>query len=254
MRRLARSLHLRQLAGRLDDWLPHGRRATEYAGFSLVHRRGNSLVARIEHEGSYEPETIGAVAGALGASKSRILVDVGANIGLVSLAVLAAVPDSTVYAFEPAPRQHGLLAETIRRNGLKDRLMLSPLALSDTAGTAAFAIHSSRHAAGDGFRDTGRAGRSRAVRVRTETLDRWWEEHGRPDVAVMKIDTEGSELLILRGGARLLATCRPALFLEIHEANLRVYPFGADDVRREVEAMGYRLEELRPTEFVARPV
>jgi FkbM family methyltransferase len=254
LRGLARSMRLRSLARWMDPYLPHRRRVVEYAGFALVHGRGDSLVERIEKVGEYEPETIRAVVRTLTDSESRILVDVGANIGLVSLAALARVPGATVYAFEPGPRQHRLLAKTIRRNGLEGRLELSPLALSDTAGTARFAVHSSRHAAGDGFVDTGRGGKSRSMRVRTETLDRWWEARSRPDVAVVKIDTEGSELLVLRGASRLVAVCRPVLLLEIHEANLRVYPFGVDDVRREVEAMGYRLEELQPTEFVARPV
>jgi FkbM family methyltransferase len=237
----------------MDPYLPHRRRVVEYAGFALVHGRGDSLVERIETVGEYEPETIHAVVRTLTDSESRVLVDVGANIGLVSLAALATVPEATVYAFEPGPYQRRLLAETIRRNGLEDRLVLSSLALSNTTGTARFAVHTRRHAAGDGFLDTGRGGRSRSVRVRTETLDRWWEANGRPPVAVMKLDTEGSELFVLRGAPALLEHCRPVLFLEIHDENLRVYPYDAADVRRELEQMGYRLEELEETEYVARP-
>jgi len=70
---------------------------------------------------------------------------------------------------------------------------------------------------------------------------------------VMKLDTEGSELFVLRGAPALLEHCRPVLFLEIHDENLRVYPYDAADVRRELEQMGYRLEELEETEYVARP-
>lgn len=253
VRRLGRLLHLRQLAERLDEYLPRRLRETRYVGFALVYSRGNSLVRRIEQVGQYEPETIGALISSLADSETRVLVDVGANIGLVSLATLAAVPDAVVYAFEPGPHQYRLLAETIRRNELEDRLVLSQLALSDSTGAAGFAVHPSPHAAGDGFLDTGRSGRSRSIRVQTETLDRWWDEHGRPAVAVVKIDTEGSEMLVLRGAARVLAACRPVLFLEIHEDNLRAYPFGVDEVYREVEGMGYLLEELADTEFVARP-
>lgn len=238
---------------RVDERLPHGRRTTEYAGFTLVYSRRNSLVERIERWGSYEQATIDAITRALSASASRTLVDVGANIGLVSLAVLATLPDAKVYAFEPGAQQRSLLAETIRRNGLERRLELSPLALSDTAGEARFAVHPSRNAAGDGFRDTGRSGRSRLVTVETETLDAWWEKQGRPEVAVVKLDTEGSELLILRGAAVMIGRCRPVLFLEIQEENLRAYPYSAGDVRHAVESLGYSLEQLARGEFVAVP-
>lgn len=252
-RAVARVGPVRALAQHLDERLPHGRRTVEYFGATLVYRRGDPLVERNERWGGYEHETIAAISRELEATESRILLDVGANIGLISLGVLATVPGASVYAFEPGPRQRALLARTIRRNGLESRIELSALALSDSAGRADFAVHSSRHVAGDGFRDTGRAGRGRVVTVETETLDRWWDGKARPRVAVVKLDTEGSELMILRGGGAMLAQCRPVLFLEIHPVNLRVYPYGPEDVRREVERMGYRFEELSPTEFLARP-
>src|SRR4051812_35668048 len=117
-----------------DERLPHGRRVFRYRDFDVVYRRRGSLVERIEKWGGYEEETVAAIGAELAASEGKTLVDVGANIGLVSLAVLAAVPEANVFAFEPGPDQHGLLAETIRRNGLGNRIALSPLALSDAPG------------------------------------------------------------------------------------------------------------------------
>jgi FkbM family methyltransferase len=43
--------------------------------------------------------------------------------------------------------------------------------------------------------------------VNVVTLDAWAEEEGVRDVAFMKLDTQGSELDIIRGGVRLLASC-----------------------------------------------
>lgn len=245
---------IQRLAERVDARLPHGRRTREYAGFELVYSRRNSLVERLTRFGEYEHGIVSEISRVVAESQRRTLVDVGANIGLVSLAVLAAVPDATIFAFEPGPHQQRLLAETIRRNGLEERLRLSPLALSNEAGRAAFMVHSTRHAAGDGLRDTGRSGRARHVTVRTETLDRWWDANGRPAVDVMKLDTEGSELWILQGARRLLERDRPVLFLEIHDENLRVYPYGSDDVKRWLGGVGYELHALSRADFVAHPV
>lgn len=228
-------------------------RTTEYAGFTLVHRRRNSLVERIHQQGSYEADKIEAIARELASSKTRAFLDVGANIGLISLGVLALVPDAHVYAVEPGPEQFTLLAETIRRNGLADRIDACPLAFSNVAGEATFSVHTSRHAAGDGLLDTGRAGAHRSVSVRTETLDGWWEAEGRPPVAVVKLDTEGSELLVLEGARSFVAECRPTIFVEIHELNVRPYPYGVEDVRRFIEGLGYELATLGRSEFVARP-
>ncbi len=237
----------------VDERLPHRRRVYPYCGFELVYSKGTSLVWRIETYGDYEPEVIGALVAELGRSRERTFVDVGANIGLISLAALAGVPGSRGFAFEPGPHQRALLADTIRRNGLKDRLTLSPLALSDAAGTACFAVHRRRHAAGDGLVDTGRAGPARSITVETETLDAWWQRSGRPWIDVVKIDTEGAELLVLRGAGAVIAECGPTIFLEISEDNLRAYPHGAADVRAHLEGLRYTLEPVGPGDFAARP-
>lgn len=229
-------------------------RTTVYEGFELVYSRGTSLVERLAQGGAYEPELLGLLVDELRASERPTFVDVGANIGLISLAVLARVPEARVFAFEPGPHQRRLLEATIARNGLSGRLMLSPLALSERGGTAPFAVHTSRHASGDGFVDTGRAGPTRELRVRTESLDAWWEGEGQPPLDVVKIDTEGAELLVLRGAEAVLEAERPVVFLEIHPLNLRAYPYASDDVRDFLESRGYRLEPIAgETEFVARP-
>jgi FkbM family methyltransferase len=244
---------LRPVADAIDERLPHGRRIIPYEGFELVYSRRTSVVERLVETGAYEPEVREALAAELARSRSRCLVDVGANVGLVTLAALADVPDARIFAFEPGRHQRDLLAETIRRNGLGDRISLSPFALGERPGTASFAVHSSRHAAGDGFRDTGRGGRARLTTVEVDTLDRWWERSGRPSLDVLKLDTEGSELLVLRGAEAVLAACRPVLVLEIQEENLWPYPFGAEQVREEVDRAGYELEPLTRADYLARP-
>ena len=243
-----------QIARRVDLYLPRRRLSLPYKGFELVYSSSTSLVERIRSQGEYEPEVTRAVAEAVAASPGRTLVDVGANIGLTTLGVLAEVPDAHVFAFEPGRHQHDLFRETIRRNGLEDRVALSPLALSDREGTASFAVHASRHASGDGFVDTGRAGMTRTVTVETETLDRWWRHSGTPRIDVLKIDTEGAELMVLRAAEGVLEACRPTIFLEIHPLNLRGYPYEPEDVRRFLVAHGFELEAVAgDSDLVARP-
>jgi FkbM family methyltransferase len=225
-----------------------------YHGFELVYSRRTSIVERLLATGTYEPEVTSAIVGALRGSEDPVFLDVGANIGLVSLMVLNCLPDARVYAFEPGRHQRELFAETIRRNRLAGRVVLSPLALSDSAGAATFAVHRTRHAAGDGFLDTGRGGPARFEAVEADTLDSWWRRNSAPRIDVLKLDTEGSELLVLRGARETIARCRPTLVVEVHPQNLSSYPYGPEDVFRHIEGLGYALEELTSTEFVARPV
>lgn len=243
----------REVLDAIDDRLPHGSRVLPYRGFELVHSRRDSLVERLRAQGAYEPAVVEAIVEELRLAPAQTLVDVGANIGLLSLAVLARDPQSHVFAFEPAPRQHARLAETIRRNRLETRLTLHRLAVSDRAGTTAFAVHRSRRSPGDGFLDTGRAGRARRIVVETVTLDGWWEAAGRPPVGVVKLDVEGSELLALRGAKRLLTELGPVVVLEAHPVNLRAYGWSVAEVRAELEGLSYAVEQLEETELIARP-
>jgi hypothetical protein len=49
------------------------------------------------------------------------------------------------------------------------------------------------------------------------TLDALWDRCGVPPVQVVKIDVEGYELEVLRGGRRLLTDARPDVLVETHQ-------------------------------------
>jgi FkbM family methyltransferase len=197
-----------------------------------------------------------------------LFLDIGANIGLMTLNVLAELPAARVVAFEPGRHQAEFMSNTIRENGLEERVTLIRAALGREKGTAEFAVHRSQHSSGDGFVDTGRAGGTSRASVEVLTLDEWWADRGMPGVQGMKIDTEGAELWVLEGGRRLLQACRPLVVFELHPENLQAYPHSASDVVGFLHSLGYavttlggktvelwELEEClrRDTEFVGLP-
>jgi FkbM family methyltransferase len=223
--------------------------AQKYAGYSVLYVEGNPLMDRIKYAGElYEHETIGALCDELKLRKAWTFLDVGANIGLISLPLLRRFPDLRIEAFEPGPHQSNLLEETIKYNNLASRLFIHKTALADYKGETDFYIHSYgdilNGGSGDGFIDTGRAGSTKRISVSVERLDDWWIRAGSPDVGVVKIDTEGAELLILKGARLFLETCRPSLFLEIWPENLKNYPYCADDIFDFLTANKYQLFTL----------
>lgn len=243
LRPLARAIYglpasLRELAGPRN-------RTTIYRGFELHYSRGTSLIETVRGGRIYEPEVSRELARVLGRRASPLLLDVGANIGLVCLNILADIPDAKVVAFEPGGHQAELLERTINANRLAERVTLVRSALSNRTGTATFAVHRSRHASGDGFLDTRRAGHTTTTDVEVSTLDAWWRASGQPHVAAIKIDTEGAELWVLEGGEALLEACRPAVVFELHPHNLRVYPYKARDVVRFFIGRGYGVTTIQ---------
>src|SRR5690606_12744596 len=127
-------------------------RVALYRGFELHYSRGTSLIDDLEPGAVYEPEVSRVLADALrGAPAGTHFLDIGANIGLITLNVLSEPGLVHVVAFEPGSHQAGLLRQTVAANRLTDRVTIVESALGRHEGTARFAVHSTRHASGDGF-------------------------------------------------------------------------------------------------------
>lgn len=159
----------------------------------------------------------------------RVALDVGANIG--SWTCLLADRFEEVHAFEPNPQAHGPL-----RHATAD---LWNVTLLDTAvgggcgQLAGFRLYEkSVHATGFADLDTSDRGDPVGeVTVPTVSLDGLG--YADRDVDFVKIDTEGAEAEILRGGFGLLMRRHPALIVEVHSlANLT-------DCRDTLDAAGY---------------
>lgn len=226
----------------LDLFKPYLRTLT-YNGFVLYYSRGNSLVTRIKSGELYEPEVTKALLKELRDIEQPVFLDIGANIGLITLNILRSVPNARAFAFEPGHHQYSLLQKTVEANRLEN-IRIYNYALGNSSGDRDFAIHNPNHAAGDGFIDTGRSGSARCVVVKVKTLDEWWEESGYPSVNLIKLDTEGAELWVLQGAIGLLEQCKPTILLEISHANLASYPYNAPDVIRFLNESRFTVETI----------
>ena len=114
-----------------------------YKNFTVYYSKGTSLIKRIIEQGDYEPEISEVIIKELSGIENPLVIDIGANIGLMSISVLHEIPNAKIYAFEPGPHQFKLFSKTIETNKINGKILLSPIALSNQKGTAIFQIHSS---------------------------------------------------------------------------------------------------------------
>lgn len=230
----------------LDTVLNFGSKicTTKYFGFTIYYNRGNALIDRLRKEKYFEKELCEQIINDLNRAESKRFLDIGANIGLITASVLANVQNVVVDCFEPGPLQSGLLEKTLKENKLSDQATLHHEALGANVGTEKFFVHVGADIAKDGFKNTGRGEGGKEIEVSVTTLDTWWHNAGRPKVSVIKIDTEGAELLILRGGKELLAACKPVVYLEIESTNLASYPYTAKDILEFFATIGYTATTL----------
>lgn len=113
-----------------------------------------------------------------------VFVDIGANIGLYTVALLAAVPGLTAVTFEPLDRLRQRQVANLAANGLTDRAIVHAEAVGPEGEMTLFESQNAGRSSLIAF-DTASGGRTVRVRPLTALLQ------ARP--AAIKIDVEGFE-------------------------------------------------------------
>ncbi len=139
----------------------------------------------------------------------RTFVDVGANVGAITLPVAARLPSAPVIACEAHPELHMLLAANAVANNL-DRVRALNCAISDKEGTVDFPAPPLSQTRNFGATGLGLTTETTA-RVLLTTLDRLCASH---PAGTIKIDVEGHEPYVLAGAEKMIQRDRPAVFFE----------------------------------------
>jgi FkbM family methyltransferase len=147
--------------------------------------------------GVYEPEVGRTLRQILEATEGDF-VDVGANIGYLSLLVDRLAPGRRqIWSFEADPGIWPYLSYNLLKNGAS-RATAVKEAVADTDGMNELAID--RYGSeGHLMRTPGMPDHKDSVRVPTRSLDSFFAEQGWPAIAAIKMDIEGSEARAVRG-------------------------------------------------------
>ena len=145
-----------------------------------------------------------------------VTVDVGANLGVHSIAAARLASNGRVIAFEPSPTTADHLQRNLGRNNAAN-VEVRRVALGSKTGELTF-FHNTDFAAGsavvDGSADLMRdnLGLGDVFTVPVTTLDEAAADL--PALDLVKIDAEGQDLEVLRGAANTISRLRPVVILE----------------------------------------
>lgn len=191
--------------------------------------------------GTYEPELRGIIRTVL--SNGSVAVDVGANVGWHTLLMAARVGEAgLVVAVEPNPSVRRRLEAHLKLNRLS-QVRVVPCALGDHQGTTSFwGPPAESPSAGDGHLISGTPGEEQSViQVEIRRLDAVLAEPPVSRLDLIKIDVEGFEWPVLKGGAETIARFRPQIVFEFDKEYFVRGGGTTDQVEEFFEKHRYRL-------------
>lgn len=164
-------------------------------------------------------------------NKNDIFIDVGANVGSYTLLITGYTNCKTI-SFEPTPSTFKLLNKNVLINDFYNNITLRNLALGETNGKLRFnaSLNTENHIIPN------HVDSDHFIYVSVSTLN---EEVKRNKNLILKIDTEGYELNVLKGSSSLLSQGSfIAIILEVN-TKCNVYKTSYSDIKNYLFEFNY---------------
>ncbi len=170
-----------------------------------------------------------------------VALDIGAHHGYYSLLASQKVgPLGRVIAFEPSPRERRRLLQHLRMNGCAN-VRVEETALGESEGPAQLYVVRSKETGCNSLRPPAVRQSTDATEVGVTRLDDYVNKNNIPRVDFVKMDVEGGELAVLKGGAEFLKQQpRPVVLCEVQEMRTRPWGYPAREIVDFLRTRGFR--------------
>lgn len=179
--------------------------------------------------------------------KDDIAFDIGTNVGEYTYVLERYVGSENVYSFEPIPALFKTLKKRFKN------VIVEPMALSNKSGSSQFKIpiingivFQTRGKLDLGITEPGETNYE-IIEVQCNTIDEYVNRKAIPMIKFLKIDVEGHEVQVLKGGIKTINRSRPIMLIEIEQ---RHHLVPIDTIFEFIKELGYEikfysLKELR---------
>ncbi len=149
----------------------------------------------------------------------KIVFDIGAHEGNLTAAMNQEFNNALIYAFEPFPSSYEKLSDLAKNN---NNINSFPFALSSCTGSSDFFVN--KFSETNSLLPSKKVGsviddltsRVDKISIQTLTLNEFCVKHDIEHIDLMKLDTQGSELEVLKGSNKLLeAQAISAIYCEV---------------------------------------
>ena len=177
--------------------------------------------------------------------KGDIVIDVGANIGTLTLLSASLVKeDGKVYAFEPNPRTYKYLLKNIKLNGLNNikTFCIAIGAKNSVAELADLRTDDMNYIITD------KPGNIRTIKTKLSSLDEVMPSSIKK-INLLKIDTEGYELFVLKGASNVLDITE-CIYYESWEKHFTKLNYRTQDISFLLKENGFKIFRIVGKEHI----
>lgn len=164
-------------------------------------------------------------------------IDVGGHIGITAITIARKIgKNGIVYSFEPVPEYFEILQKNIARNKIKNIKVFNK-AVTDKVGISDF------YQDGGGSSIVPKEGIEKFC-VATTAIDVFLNEENIDKIGLINMDSEGAELLVLKGAEKTLKKNKVKIFCEIHNDFISHLNQTAKDIVDYLMGLGYKVKSV----------
>ena len=170
-------------------------------------------------ESNYEHENVAFLTQTC--KPGMVVIDIGAHLGLMSVIIAKLVgKQGKVFSFEPTPATFSILKKIIHLNKFENVILPFKKAASNFTGTVDFFVDENEGSNANSLVSRNDKTRT-SEKTEVDTLDNIASALNLQKLDLIKIDAEGSELDVLKGGKTIVSKYKPVIILAIHPSLIK---------------------------------
>ena len=168
-----------------------------------------------------------------------IIIDIGANIGSVSLIIAKKLENSKVFAIEPTNYAFQKLSKNLNLNDdLKDKIFLKQLFISNNKKPQK--VWSSWNFEKSDSKHQKHMGTLKDIKENSYIgLEKFIETEKLTNVDFIKLDVDGYELDVLRSGEKFLTKTKPIIFIELAPYLYPEFGYSCEELVKYIISLNY---------------
>lgn len=180
--------------------------------------------------------------------KDDVVLDIGTNYGTTILQFAKLTGDNgKCFGFEPDPLNFNICQKNLSLNSFEN-ISVENLGLGNETAELFLVVDTVTNRGGNRISEDIEGKENYKVKI--IRIDDWINDKGINKIDLVKIDVEGFETNVLKGGIETWKKLRPILFIELDDDNLRQQNSSAKELVGLVEKLGYSIKKAGTNEIV----